>query len=192
MKYCDNSAYNSLFETYFWCWMVECQTSINRCWNDCDGLLGIGQLVSPVISGIVMSHYGVSHVIAIDICTCMFAILSLLVVSFPSTSSYQKELSGNFHWNFYSLTTSVDSKGKLPFSQEVMIGWNYIRERPGFVALLLTISFCNLIDSYIISLLPPVEISLNFHWSLITTLVFSLCLDLSLWRCWDTSARLQE
>lgn len=59
-------------------------------------IVGIGQLVSPVISGIVMSHYGVSHVIAIDLCTCMFAILSLLVVTFPYTSSYQKELSGNF------------------------------------------------------------------------------------------------
>ncbi|HEY0601832.1 MAG TPA: amino acid adenylation domain-containing protein [Herpetosiphonaceae bacterium] len=103
---------------------------------------GIGQLISPVLAGVLVTWIGLSGVIAVDLITFVFAVITLMAVRIP-----RPEVSAE----------GRQARGSL--RQESAFGWHYIRQRPGLMGLLIFFAASNFLVSMVVVLANPLVLS---------------------------------
>ena len=103
---------------------------------------GIGQLIAPLLAGVLVGMIGLSGVIMIDLVSFIVAVLTLLCVRVP-----RPEISSD----------GALARGSL--WHESFFGWKYIRARPGLLSLLIFFSVSNFLVSTVIVLVTPLVLS---------------------------------
>ena len=98
----------------------------------------ISQLASPAIAGAMFMVSGLKTIMMIDIVTCTFAILLLLVVSIPKPEE-----------------SKVGKESKGSFIKEATFGLKYIARRPGLLGLMVYYLIVNFVFVMINPLLMP-------------------------------------
>lgn len=112
-----------------------------------NGLAQMGQalgIIAPVIAAGLVASVGVGGVIAIDLATFAFAVLSLVVVRIP-----RPEVSAE----------GARARGTL--RREAAYGWEYLRERPALMWLTLLFAFFNFFISMSAVLVQPLILSFS-------------------------------
>ena len=109
------------------------------------------QILPPAIGGALLSAVKVEGIILIDIATYVFAILTLLIVRVPKDRPA------------VTVTKSSESSAppKGPIWREAFMGWHYIKERPGLLALLIYFAVVNLIIGCATVLFTPMILSFS-------------------------------
>ncbi|GCL39999.1 major facilitator superfamily MFS_1 [Sphaerospermopsis reniformis] len=102
----------------------------------------VAQLLSPICGGFLVILIQLQGVIFLDLATFLFALVTLLIVKFPKPE-----------------TTSAFKHGKGSLLQESIYGWNYIRVRPGLMALLIFFTISNFAVSTSEVLFTPLVLS---------------------------------
>lgn len=101
-----------------------------------------GHLVSPLLAGVLMGIIHLQGIILIDCVTFLFAVVSLLVVRFPSPPTAQLAASQqNSLW------------------QDVTFGWNYIAAQPALLVMVLFFAMTNFMIGIVQTLLSPMVLS---------------------------------
>src|SRR4028118_83911 len=96
------------------------------------------QLISPLLAGFLLGIVQLQGVILIDFATFLFALTTLLFVSFPSVK-----------------TAAVPVNGKASLWREAMEGATYIFVRPGLLALVIVFAINNFVFGLIEVLFTP-------------------------------------
>ena len=111
------------------------------------------QILPPAIGGALLSMVKVEGIILIDIATYIFAVITLLIVRIPKNRPAQPA------------APAVDAKTgeprKGPIWREAFVGWHYIKERPGLLALLIYFAIVNLIIGCATVLFTPMVLSFS-------------------------------
>jgi Major Facilitator Superfamily len=103
---------------------------------------GIGQLLSPLIAGFLVVTIGISGVIVIDFASFLFAVVTLLLVRFPSPPR-----------------TAAGAQASGSIWKEAAFGWSYIRSRRGLIGLLLLFVATNFVSGFVLVLAAPYLLS---------------------------------
>jgi MFS transporter, DHA3 family, macrolide efflux protein len=104
--------------------------------------LGISQIISPVLAGILIGTLGLRGVILIDFITYLFALATYLFVRIPRP------------------TQSAEGKAaKGSLWHEAGYGWVYLLARPGLLALLVFFAISNLAIGMVQVLITPLVLS---------------------------------
>ncbi|MEG3960426.1 MFS transporter [Microcoleus sp. herbarium2] len=102
----------------------------------------VGQLISPVLAGILILTIQIQGIILLDFATFLFALVTLLTARFPQTK------------------TEADGElGKRSLLQEATYGWIFIRSRPGLLGLLIFLALSNFLMGVIEVLATPLVLS---------------------------------
>lgn len=101
---------------------------------------GLGKILAPMLAGVLLLSIGIQGIIFIDFGSFVVAVVMLLFVKIPSPPA----LSG----------VSAKPK-KASLLKEAIVGWTYIRTRPGLLALLLFFTFTAFLMSMAEVLIPP-------------------------------------
>ena len=101
---------------------------------------GLGKILAPMLAGVLLVSIGIQGIIFIDFVTFVVAVVMLLLVKIPTPSAIAE----------------VKAKPeKASLLKEVMVGWTYIRVRPGLLGLLLFFTFTAFLMSMAEVLIPP-------------------------------------
>ena len=103
---------------------------------------GLGQLISPVLAGLLVTWVGLSGVITVDLVSFVFAVITLMSVRIP-----RPEVS----------TEGQQARGSV--LRESSFGWNYIKQRPGLMGLLIFFAISNFLVSMVVVLANPLVLS---------------------------------
>jgi len=104
----------------------------------------LGQVVSPVLGGVLLVSIGLWGVILIDFATFLFATATLLAVRIPRPAPSEEQ-------------QEVEVKRSL--WREAVYGWSYLRLRGGLLALLWLFAATNFAVGMLQALLPPLVLS---------------------------------
>lgn len=104
----------------------------------------IGNLVAPVLGGVMITVGGLGLLVAIDMITFVFAVTTLLVVKFPKPP-----------------VSEVGAQSAGSVWQETLFGFSYVFERKGLFGLLLYFASINLAFSAIMPLITAYLLSLT-------------------------------
>jgi MFS family permease len=110
------------------------------------GLVQLGMalpgVAGPFLAGSLIGAAGLPGVLAVDLVSFAFGILTLLAVRFPKVPQSAE---------------SSAARGSL--LREIAFGWAYLRARPGLLALLFTFAGVNFCLGLVQSVLPPMVLS---------------------------------
>lgn len=106
----------------------------------------LGELLSPVLAGVLLGIIHLSGIIALDLASFLFAVTTLLFVRFPN----HKLRRGAEH---------KQEKDKISLFKQVTFGFNYLRTRSGLVALLLFFTVNNFLTGILTILAYPLILS---------------------------------
>lgn len=101
-----------------------------------------GQIVSPLLAGLLLVTIQLQGVILIDFATFLFAVTTLLLVRIPQPERVAEE-----------------SAEKSSLLRDALYGWTYITARPGLLALLLFFAAVYFSAGMIGVLIPPLVLS---------------------------------
>jgi MFS transporter, DHA3 family, macrolide efflux protein len=101
---------------------------------------GIARIAAPAIAGVMLLSVGLRGILIADLATFGFAVLTLLVVRVRQSE--------------WPATTARSS-----LLQEAAVGWAYLRQRPGLLALLAVFVVHNFATGMLQCLLPPLVLS---------------------------------
>ena len=104
----------------------------------------LARLVSPMLAGILLEIIALQGIIFIDFATFLFALVTLLNVTFIQTKALSKDKS---------------QAGTL--IQEAIYGWTYIIERPGLLSLLIFFAASNFLVGIVQILITPLVLSFS-------------------------------
>lgn len=104
----------------------------------------ISYLIGPALAGAlyVMPNVGFAGVIAIDLATMVFGILTMLLVRIPDVPRSEQEPASESFWS------------------EVTVGWRYIRERKGLLGLMAMFALLNFFQEFSAPLVQPLMLNL--------------------------------
>jgi hypothetical protein len=102
----------------------------------------VGQILSPLLGGLLVVAVSLSGVFVLDLVTFLFAITTLLLVRIPRPASEVGE---------------VKSEGSL--WRDSSYGWRYVRARPGLLALLSFFALTNFMSGFPGVLITPLVLS---------------------------------
>lgn len=102
----------------------------------------IGQLISPVLAGVLVGPIGLEGIILIDFVTCFFAVVTLLLITIPHPEP-----------------SAEGQAARGSVLGEAVFGWKYITARPGLLALLIFFAASNFLLGAIIVLSTPLVLS---------------------------------
>lgn len=107
-----------------------------------NGLIGtsqaIGQLVAPMLAGVLVATLGIKWVFAFDFASFAFAVGTLLLVRFPRP-----------------VASAAGERSRSSFWQEILFGIPYIKARPGLLGLLALFAMTNFFQGLVMVLAPP-------------------------------------
>ena len=106
----------------------------------------LGELLSPVLAGVLLGIIHLSGIIALDLASFLFALTTLLLVRFPS---HKLRLGAEHN----------QENNKTSLLQQVTFGFNYLSTRSGLLALLLFFTVNNLLTGIITILVYPLILS---------------------------------
>lgn len=98
----------------------------------------IGQIISPVLAGLLVVKIQVWGVILIDFATFLFAVITLLFVHVPKPEA-----------------TTEGKEGKGSLLREAAYGWTYLIVRPGLMGMLILFATLNFLMGFINALFAP-------------------------------------
>jgi MFS family permease len=104
--------------------------------------VGVAQLISPVLGGVLLATIQLPGVILLDCATFLFALVTLLSIRFPKAK-----------------TTAAGEAGKGSLLRETICGWTYISARPGLLGLLIFLAASNLLVGVVSVLATPLVLS---------------------------------
>ena len=100
---------------------------------------GLGKILAPMLAGVLLLSIGIQGIIFIDFATFVISVVMLLFVKIPSPARAE-----------------VDAKPKkASLLKQAMVGWTYIKTRPGLLALLFFFTFTSFLMSMAEVLVPP-------------------------------------
>ncbi|GAB1544780.1 hypothetical protein NUACC21_74560 [Scytonema sp. NUACC21] len=102
----------------------------------------VGQLISPVLAGVLVVTIQIRGVILLDFATFLFALLTLLSIRFSEAK----------------MTATADA-GENSLLREVAYGWSYVTARPGLLALLIFLAASNFVMGAVEVLATPLVLS---------------------------------
>jgi MFS family permease len=102
-------------------------------------------VAAPLLAGFLIKTIDVHGVVLIDFVTCLFAVLSLLLVRFPKLTAQSKNV----------------EKKKGRFLEDVTFGWRYIWGRPGLRGLLFYFAISNFLFGFMNVTLTPLVLSFS-------------------------------
>jgi MFS family permease len=105
---------------------------------------GVGQLLAPVLAGVLIATLGLGGVLLVDMATFLFAVGTLFLVRFPS---YQKK-------------TERKSESKDAWLLQLRKALGYLWDRPGLLSLVLVFTLVNFFVGVAEAVLTPMV--LNF------------------------------
>ncbi|MFP2930033.1 MFS transporter [Pyxidicoccus sp. 3LG] len=103
---------------------------------------GVGQLVSPVLAGVLLLKIGLEGIVLMDLGTFAFSMVTLLMVRFPKPPVSAE---------------GAAARGSL--WKEMGLGWRFIRSRPGLMGLLGLIAVVNIVMGMVMVLVTPLILS---------------------------------
>ena len=107
-----------------------------------NGLVQLGQAVSeilaPAMAGVLLLSMGLQGIILIDVATFLVAVLTLLLVRFPTLPP-----------------TAIDQSTRASWRLDISYGWQYITTRPGLFGLLLFLTTVNFLWGMVGALITP-------------------------------------
>lgn len=114
-----------------------------------NGMLQLGpaasRILAPLLAGALIPFLHLQGLIAIDLATFLFAAVTLLLIRLPRVPR-----------------APAPAAGEAPgFLREALVGWTYIKERPGFLALLLFFAVINFMFSFSLVLTTPLVLSFS-------------------------------
>lgn len=101
---------------------------------------GLGKILAPMLAGFLLLSIGIQGIILIDFGTFVVAVVMLLFVKIPTPPALAE--------------VSAKPK-KASLLKEAMMGWTYIKTRPGLLALLLFFTFTSFLMAMAEVLIPP-------------------------------------
>jgi hypothetical protein len=102
------------------------------------------QVVAPALAGFLLLTVGIEGILLMDVATFALGIMTLTLVRFPSVPCQQ------------------DKMQKVPsFWSDAKDGWNYIRSRPGLVAILVVMALFMFILSIVGVLITPMILAFS-------------------------------
>ncbi|MCE9667442.1 MFS transporter [Myxococcus stipitatus] len=104
--------------------------------------LGVGQLISPGIAGVLVVRLGLPGILLIDLGSFVISALLLVSVRFPQLASHD-----------------LARKPGASLREDVLMGWAFIRERQGLLGMLSFITFANLFTILVTVLITPLVLS---------------------------------
>ncbi|MCB8950608.1 MAG: MFS transporter [Ardenticatenales bacterium] len=102
-------------------------------------------IISPIVAGALIGFIGLNGLVAIDLITFLFALVTLALVVIPKPARSQ----------------AGAAAAQASFAQDIFFGWRYIRARSGFLQLLLYVAAINLVFAMFEALLPPLILSMG-------------------------------
>lgn len=114
------------------------------------GMMQLGpaasRILAPLLAGALMPVLHLQGLIAIDLTTFVFAAVTLLLITLPAVPR--------------AAAPAADAGGKKPgLLSEALVGWTYIKERPGLVSLLMFFAVLNLLFASSLVLTTPLVLS---------------------------------
>lgn len=103
--------------------------------------LNAGQLLGPAVAGVLVVAIGLQGVLLIDLATFCFVLSILLVVRIPPPPPDDTRQAPRTLW------------------ADIALGWDFIRERPGLIGMLLFLTLVNLFTSIVTVLFTPLVLS---------------------------------
>ncbi|NMO16192.1 MFS transporter [Pyxidicoccus fallax] len=103
---------------------------------------GVGQLVSPVLAGVLLLKIGLQGIVLMDLATFAFSMVTLLMVRFPKPPVSDE---------------GAAARGSL--WKEMGLGWRFIASRPGLRGLLVTLAVVNVVMGMVMVLITPLILS---------------------------------
>lgn len=107
-----------------------------------NGLVQLGQaaseILAPALAGVLLLTIELQGIILIDVATFLVAVLTLLLVRFPTPPP-----------------TAADQSTRGSWRQEISYGWQYITTRPGLFGLLLFLTTVNFLWGLVGALITP-------------------------------------
>jgi DHA3 family macrolide efflux protein-like MFS transporter len=144
------TAVNSAFSTFQWPAYSAVTTLLvpKEQLGRAGGMVQIGEaisnLIAPAAAGALYVTTGLVGVIAIDFATYLFAVLTLMLVRFPSPER-----------------SAAGEEGKGSLWKEALYGWTYISARAGLFGLLIIFAATNFFSSLIMPLITPMILDLT-------------------------------
>lgn len=102
----------------------------------------IGQIISPILAGLLVVAVQIQGVILIDFATYIFAVLTLSFIRIPRPA-----------------TTEEGEAGRGSLLREAGYGWSYLKERPGLLGMLILFAFANFSLGFFSALFTPLILS---------------------------------
>lgn len=120
--------------------------------------MSLSQMLAPVLAGVLLVTLGLRGVILIDFVTFLFSMVVLLLVRFPQpeTTAEGRAAAGTVRW-------------------QIGFVWNFIRERPGLLQLLLLFAATNSVVTIVPVLVVPLVLGFASPVTLGLVLSFSSC-----------------
>ena len=102
----------------------------------------IGQLIAPILGGILLQVIQISGIFLLDLSSFVFSTIVLLLVRFPRHQSLEKQ-----------------QPHQLSLLKEVFSGFNYVTAHGGLVALLFVLASCTFFSGIVQVLVYPLVLS---------------------------------
>jgi MFS family permease len=137
----------SVFNAYHWLAYSAAITLLvpNRHFGRASGMTQMGEavakLIAPILAGVLLVTIHLQGIILLDFASFLFAIVTLVVVSFPEVK------------------TANEKATKHLLLQEAAYGWSYITARPGLLGLLVFFVTTNFTVSIAEVLVTPLVLS---------------------------------
>ncbi len=109
----------------------------------------IGDILTPVLAGILFTTVGMKGIIIIDVITYLLAIMTLIIVHIPQPERKTR-----------------DQEGKLSVLEDVAFGWRYLAERRGLLGLLFFFAVVNFTANISGAMIGPLVLSFGTPTSL--------------------------
>ncbi len=101
-----------------------------------------GQLLSPILGGLLLGLIGLSGIFVLDLSSFIFAFITLVLVRFPR----------------HKLTKKPNSN-KTSLLKQLLYGFHYLEARSGLLALLMFFAISNFLGSFVGILIYPLALS---------------------------------
>jgi MFS family permease len=103
---------------------------------------GVGQIIAPVLAGVLIGAIGLQGVLLVDIATFLFAVFTLAVIRFPGPKTAREAAEGRGSW-----------------AKDMWQGWNYLVARPGLMGLVVIFTLVNFFVGTAEAVLTPMILS---------------------------------